>query len=73
MIPERPRWLARWLQADDDELLYVDQTLVRHPHPHPGELTDLTQAWQRARHEVEWQAFEEAHPPEEPEEREEYL
>lgn len=28
MMPERPGWLARWQQADDDELLYVDQTLL---------------------------------------------
>lgn len=28
MTPERPRWLDRWLQTDDDELLYVDQTIV---------------------------------------------
>ena len=28
MTPERPRWLDRWLQTDDDELLYADQAIV---------------------------------------------
>lgn len=28
MSPPRPPWLDRWLQTDDDELLYVDQTML---------------------------------------------
>lgn len=28
MTPDRPRWLERWLQTEDDDLLYVDQTLL---------------------------------------------
>lgn len=28
MPPEHPSWLQRWQQADDDVLLYVDQTLL---------------------------------------------
>lgn len=30
-MSNHPRWLDRWLQADDDELLYVDQTLILEP------------------------------------------
>ena len=31
MCPERPTWLHRWQQREDDELLYTDQALVTHP------------------------------------------
>lgn len=27
MSPDAPPWLVRWQQAEDDELLYSDQTL----------------------------------------------
>lgn len=36
MTPERPRWLDRWLQTDDDELLYTDQSIVT-----PADLTEM--------------------------------
>lgn len=28
MTPDAPPWLQRWQQAEDDELLYVDQTIL---------------------------------------------
>lgn len=39
MTPERPRWLDRWLQTEDDELLYTDQSIVTLEDL--AELTDL--------------------------------
>lgn len=36
-LSKRPAWLTRWQQADDDVLLYVDQTLLLGSRPRDDE------------------------------------
>ena len=65
MTPERPRWLDRWLQTDDDELLYADQTIVTTSEDETLDALEharLTQAERRteeARLREEWERWAE--------------